>query len=59
MCPVTERLYDHELFFHSYLYEAVRGPYLDAICQAFEKIWTHRAALADLADDGMRAIRRA
>lgn len=59
LCPVTERLYDRELLYHMYLYEAMREPWLEQVCRAFEKVWHHRRALAALEDDGSRAIRRA
>jgi perosamine synthetase len=59
LCPVAERLYDHELFFHPFLYEAMRDPWLDQICLAFEKVWAHLADLASLTDDGAVATRRA
>lgn len=59
LCPVTERLFEHELFFHAYLYEALEGRWTDAICAAFEKVWASRDAVAAMADDGGRTIRRA
>lgn len=59
LCPVAERLYDRELLYHMYLYEAMREPWLEQVCRAFEKVWHHRKALAQLGDDGHRSIRRA
>lgn len=59
LCPVTERLFDHELFFHAYLYESLAGRVIDEICKAFEKIWANRSQLASLEDDGSLAVRRA
>ncbi|MBI2524655.1 MAG: DegT/DnrJ/EryC1/StrS family aminotransferase [Candidatus Rokubacteria bacterium] len=59
LCPVTERLYQEEVFFHSLLYEELRTPWVDQICHAFEKVWAHRDELAMMEDDGARAIRRA
>ncbi len=59
LCPVAEQLYERELFFHGYLYESLRDPWLDQICLAFEKVWAHRSQLAALDDDGSRAVRRA
>ena len=58
LCPVAERLFDRELFYHMYLYEAMREPWAEQICLAFEKIWAHRDELSKVADDGARAIRR-
>lgn len=57
--PVTERLYERELFYHMYLYESMREPWVEQICQAYEKIWANREQLAEVADDGARAVRRA
>lgn len=57
LCPVTERLYDSELFFHNWLYEAVE-PQAELIARAFEKIWDNRVALAALDDDGKTIVRR-
>lgn len=57
LCPITERLYGAELFFHTWLYEAIE-PQAELIVRAFEKIWDNRVALATLDDDGQRAIRR-
>jgi len=59
LCPVAERLYEREVLFHAYLYEALRTPWVDEICLAFEKVWANRDELAKVADDGARAIRRA
>jgi perosamine synthetase len=59
LCPVAEHLYDHELFFHPYLYESLKGQWIDAIVHAFKKVWAQRDALTGLSDDGTRAIRRA
>jgi dTDP-4-amino-4,6-dideoxygalactose transaminase len=58
LCPVAERLYERELFYHQYLYEALREPWLEEICHAFEKVWDNREALVE-ADDAARAIRGA
>ena len=46
LCPVTERLCDRELFYHVYLYEALRDPWVEEICRAFEKVWANRDKLA-------------
>lgn len=46
LCPVAERLYERELFFHTYLYDEARRPWVEQICRAFEKVWANRAALA-------------
>ena len=59
LCPVAESLYESEVFFHSYLYEAIKSPWLDQICCAFEKVWSNRRELAEVDDVGARAIRRA
>jgi perosamine synthetase len=59
LCPVTERLYDRELFFHTALYQELRTPFVEQICAAFEKVWAARAILREVGDDGARAIRRA
>lgn len=59
LSPVTERLYERELFYHMYLYESMREPWVEQLCQAYEKIWAHREELAEVADDGTRAVRRA
>jgi hypothetical protein len=56
---VTERLFEREVFFHAALYEALRHPWAEEICTAFEKVWKHREALASVADDGTRSVRRA
>lgn len=58
LCPVTERLFARELFYHMYLYEALREPWVEEICQAFEKVWANREELRKVTDDGARAIRR-
>ena len=58
LCPVTERLFESELFYHMYLYAALRTPWVEEICQAFEKVWANREQLAKVEDDGSRAIRR-
>jgi perosamine synthetase len=59
LCPVTERLFESEAFFHAYLYEALQDRWVDQICAAFEKVWYHRSALSALADDNARTVRRA
>jgi dTDP-4-amino-4,6-dideoxygalactose transaminase len=59
LCPVTERLFAHELFFHAYLYESLNEGLVNQICNAFEKIWDNRSALASIEDDGSVAVRRA
>jgi perosamine synthetase len=59
LCPVAERLFDRELFFHTALYEELRTPWVEEICTAFEKVWEHRELLRSVGDDGTRAIRRA
>jgi dTDP-4-amino-4,6-dideoxygalactose transaminase len=59
LCPVAERLFDRELFYHSYLYETLREPWVEQICRAFEKIWENRDKVREVRDDGARAIRRA
>jgi dTDP-4-amino-4,6-dideoxygalactose transaminase len=59
LCPVTERLFEREVFYLAALHESVREPWLGQICKAFEKVWAHRAELAKTADDGALAIRRA
>lgn len=46
-CPVTEKLYEKELFFHTYLYADLE-PMLDEICHAFEKVWANLPALSKL-----------
>ncbi len=59
LCPVTERLYEREIFYHVHLYAAMREPWIEQICQAYEKVWAHREELSTLADDGLQAARRA
>jgi len=59
LCPVTERLFERELFYHMYLYSALREPWVEQVCNAFEKVWAQRDQLKSLSDDGARAIRRA
>ncbi|HVL68424.1 MAG TPA: DegT/DnrJ/EryC1/StrS family aminotransferase [Vicinamibacterales bacterium] len=59
LCPVTERLYARELFFHGYLYAALGSARVDAICRAFEKVWANAALVAAVHDDGATAVRRA
>lgn len=59
LCPVAERLYESEIFYHTCLYAALREPWVEQICRAFEKIWEQRAELAKVPDDGACAIRRA
>ncbi len=59
LCPVAERLYEHEAFFHGYLYEALHPEWIEQICHAFEKVWAHREELARTGDDGARSVRRA
>ena len=59
LCPVAERMYEREAFFHAYLYEALWPEWIDRICEAFEKVWEHRRALQAISDDGTRAVRRA
>lgn len=59
LCPVTERLFERELFYHVLLYPALREEIVEECCRGFEKIWTQREALAAVADDGARADRRA
>lgn len=56
--PVTERLFEVEVFYHAHLYEALREPWVEQICQAYEKVWANREELAGVADDGLRALRR-
>jgi dTDP-4-amino-4,6-dideoxygalactose transaminase len=58
LCPVAERLYESEIFFHSFLYESLRKTWVDQICSAFEKVWANRKELAKIVDDGTRTIRR-
>jgi perosamine synthetase len=59
LCPVTERLYSRELFFHSYLYEALAGRWIDGVVRAFEKVWAAREQLRAVEDDGATKVRRA
>ncbi len=59
LCPVAERLYEGEVFYHMCLYAALRDPWVEEICCAFEKVWANREALARVGDDGTRATRRA
>ncbi len=59
LCPVTEQLFEREVFYHTHLYEAVGEPWVEQICQAFEKVWANRDQLAKVTDDGALAIRRA
>jgi perosamine synthetase len=59
LCPVTERMYERELFYHVHLYPALREPFIEEMCRAFEKVWAQREALAKMADDGATAVRRA
>jgi dTDP-4-amino-4,6-dideoxygalactose transaminase len=57
LCPVAEDLYERSLFYHALLYPEAE-PLVPAVCEAFEKIFDNRQALAALADDGARAERR-
>ena len=59
LCAVTERLYGRELFFHSYLYAALQGRFIDGVVRAFEKVWAARSELQRLEDDGATKVRRA
>lgn len=59
LCPVTERLFSRELFFHSYLYEALQGRWIEGVIHAFEKVWAARDKLGALEDDGATKVRRA
>jgi dTDP-4-amino-4,6-dideoxygalactose transaminase len=58
LCPVAERLFEQELVYHTYLYADLRASLVDEICRAFEKVWANRDQLAQITDDGARAIRR-
>lgn len=59
LCPVAERMFETEVFYHMLIYEALADGWVDEICTAFEKVWTHRRLLADMTDDGLSSIRRA
>jgi dTDP-4-amino-4,6-dideoxygalactose transaminase len=59
LCPVTERMFERELFYHVHLYPALRESFIEEMCRAFEKVWAQREALTAVADDGARADRRA
>lgn len=56
LCPIAERLFQ-EVLYHTFLYEAVREPWLDLICQAFEKVWAQRDELVARKDDEVSTLR--
>jgi perosamine synthetase len=58
LCPVTERLYERELFFHTALFADLRPRWVEEICRAFEKVWERRQQVGKLDDDGGHATRR-
>lgn len=45
ICPVAERLYEHELFAHEFMRPPATREDLDDVVRAFEKVYTHRNAL--------------
>jgi dTDP-4-amino-4,6-dideoxygalactose transaminase len=58
LCPVTERLFEREVFFHTALHPAIEPAMAERICVAFEKVWTHRETLRRLPDEGGPIVRR-
>lgn len=58
LCPVTERMFEEEAFYMVCLHEECR-PFVERICDAFEKVWEHRDDLPEVAADGAYSIRRA
>jgi perosamine synthetase len=51
LCPVVERLFDREVFFHTALHPAISADLADQICAAFEKVWANRERLRAALDD--------
>ena len=46
LCPVTERLHEHELVTHEMFRPPMQRGDLDAVADAFEKVWENRAELS-------------
>lgn len=47
LCPTCERMHEEELFFHDLFSPAMGQGDLDDVVRAFEKVWEHRAVLAE------------
>jgi perosamine synthetase len=50
LCPVVERLFEREAFFHTALHPAITPAQAEKICLAFEKVWANRETLRGLPD---------
>ncbi|MDX6702725.1 MAG: perosamine synthetase [Baekduia sp.] len=46
LCPVTERLHDHEVLYHPHIHAGLTEADVEDIAQAFRKVHRHRARLA-------------
>jgi dTDP-4-amino-4,6-dideoxygalactose transaminase len=58
LCPVVERLFGQQAFFHTALHPGIDPAMASQICEAFEKVWAHRETLRRLPDDGAPIARR-
>ena len=54
ICPVAEKMYNSELFYHSLMTPGMSKEDLDDVVLAFEKVWKYRR---DLIDDSERLNR--
>jgi len=59
LCPVAEDMFSSKAFFHGLLYNALREPWVEQICEAFEKIWRHRDQLSRIETKDKMSVRRA